>query len=63
MKFAQHNFFQEPKLALSKALVYLTLKAAGGGRIQPIGQEIACHFSQDHTMVPKFLDFMHKHPK
>ena len=23
----------------------------------------ACHFSQDHTMVPKFLDFIHKYPK
>ena len=28
----------------------LTLKHAGGGRIVPIGQEIACHFLQDHTM-------------
>ena len=35
----------------------------GGGRILPIGQEIACHFSQDHTMVTKFLGFIHKHPK
>merc|ERR1711894_784033 len=25
--------------------------------------ENACHFSQDHTMVTKFLDFIHKHPK
>ena len=44
-------------------LTSLTLKAAGGGRIQPIGQEITCHFSQDHTMVTKLLDFIHKHPK
>ena len=35
----------------------------GGGLRQPIGQEITCHFSQDHTMVKKFLDFIHKHPK
>ena len=35
----------------------------GGGWNPPIGQEIACHFSQDHTMVTKFLDFIHKHPK
>ena len=41
----------------------LTLKTAGGGRILPGAQEIACHFSQDHTMVTKFLDFIKKHPK
>ena len=34
----------------------------GGGLRQPIGQEIACHFSQDHAMVTKILDFIHKHP-
>jgi len=28
-----------------------------------IGQVIACHFSQDHTMVTKILDFIHKHLK
>ena len=28
----------------------------GGGRILPIGQEIACHFSQDHTMVTKLYN-------
>ena len=44
-------------LAIGKTL---TLKDPGG--ILPIGQEIACHFSQDHTMVTKFLDFIHKHP-
>ena len=38
-------------------------KNCGGGLIQSIGQENACHFSQDHTMVTKFLDFIHKHPK
>ena len=36
----------------------LTLKYPGRGRILPIGQEIACHFSQ----VTKILDFIHKHP-
>ena len=35
----------------------------GGGRILPGDQEITCHSSQDHTMVTKFLDFIHKHPK
>ena len=35
---------------------------AGGRLIQPICQEIACHFSQDHTMIAKFLDFINKHP-
>ena len=39
----------------------LTLKDAGGG-IPPIGQEIACHLSQDHAMVTKILNFIHKHP-
>jgi len=38
-------------------------KRPGGGLILPFGQEIACHFSQDHTMVTKFPDFIHKHPK
>ena len=28
----------------------------------PTGQEIACHFSQDHTVVTNILDFIHKHP-
>ena len=41
----------------------LTLKDAGGGRFLPIGQKIACHFSQDHTIVTKILDFVNKHPK
>ena len=42
----------------------LTLKDVGGrGLILPGGREIAFHFSQDHTMVTKFLDFIHKHPK
>ena len=39
----------------------LTLKDKGGGN-PPIGQDIACHFSQDHTVVTKFLDFIHTHP-
>ena len=42
--------------------IHLTLKLVGGGGILPIGQEIACHFSQDHTMITKFLDFIHTHP-
>ena len=41
---------------------HLTLRDAGGGRILPIGQEITYHFSEDHTMVTKFLDFIHKNP-
>ena len=39
----------------------LTLKDAGGPKVLT-GQEIACHFSQDHTVVTKILDFIHKHP-
>ena len=34
----------------------------GGGLKVPAGQEIACHFSQDHTVITKLLDFIHKHP-
>ena len=42
--------------------ILLTLKDAGGGGAKvPTGQEIACHFSQDHTVVTKILDFIHKH--
>jgi hypothetical protein len=42
---------------------FLTLKDPGGGGLrQPIGQDIACHFSQDHAMVTKIHDFIHKHP-
>ena len=33
----------------------------GGGLKVPTGQEIACHFSQNHTVVTKLLDFIHKH--
>ena len=41
----------------------LTLNDAGGGQNDPLqctGQEIAFHFSQDHAMVTKILDFIHK---
>ena len=48
---------------IDTAVLLLTLKDGGGGLIQSIGQENACNFSQDHTMVTKFLDFIHKHPK
>jgi hypothetical protein len=36
-------------------------EGGGGGPNVPTGQEIACHFSQDHAMVTKILDFIHKH--
>ena len=36
-------------------------KRHGGGNL-PIDQDIACHFSQDHTLVTKFLEFILKHP-
>ena len=39
----------------------LNPKGGGGGPKVPAGQEIACHFSQDHAMVTKILDFIHKH--
>ena len=41
----------------------LTLKEAGGGPKVPSGFPIGCHFSQDHAMVTKILDFIHIHPK
>ena len=37
-------------------------KRPGGGLRQPIGHKIACHFSQDHAMFTKILDFVHMHP-
>ena len=40
----------------------LNPKGGGGGSKCPIGQEIGSHFSQDHAMVTKILDFIHKHP-
>ena len=52
-----HAFFSNVMIKF-----FLTLKDMGGGWNHPTGQEIACHFSQDHTMVTKFLDFIHKHP-
>ena len=36
-------------------------KGCGGGHKVPTGQEIVCHFSQDHARVTKILDFIHKH--
>ena len=49
--------------ALAFPLSFVNPKTPGVGRNPPIGQEIACHFSQDHAMVKKILDFIHKHPK
>ena len=43
--------------------ILLTLKDAGGGPKVPSGFSIGCHFSQDHAMVTKILDFIHIHPK
>ena len=55
-------FFSIP-WCLLKPNYFNPKNCGGGGRILPRGQEIACHFSQDHTMVTKFLDFIKKHPK
>ena len=41
----------------------LTLSDAGGWSKCPYGFSIGCHFSQDHAMVTKILDFINKHPK
>ena len=35
----------------------------GGGPKVPSGVSIGCHFSQDHAMVTKILDFIHIHLK
>ena len=48
-------------LILPCILIRLTLKDAGGPKV-PSGQEIVCHFPQDHAMVTKNLDFIHKYP-
>ena len=37
-------------------------KGVGGASKCPIGQKIGYHFPQDHAMVTKILDFIHKHP-
>ena len=61
-----YNYQNDPLLAILISplfiLVILTLVEAGGGSKCPIGQEIGSHFSQDHAMVTKILDFIHKHP-
>ena len=44
-----------------KSYFFFNPKGGGGGLKVPAGQEIACHFSQDHTVVTKILDFIHKH--
>ena len=38
-------------------------KGCGGGPKVPGGFSIGCHFSQDHAMITKILDFTNKHPK
>ena len=40
----------------------LNPKGCGGGPKVPGGFLIGCHFSQDHAMVTKILDFIHIHP-
>ena len=45
-----------------KSAFVLNPKGGGGGPKVPAGQEIACHFSKDHAMVTKILDFIHNHP-
>ena len=36
-------------------------RCGGVGSKWPAGLEIACHFSQNHAMVTKILDFIQKH--
>ena len=38
-------------------------EGCGGGSKCPYGFLIGFHFSQDHAMVTKILDFINKHPK
>ena len=44
---------------------YIINPKPGGGSYVPTAQEIACHFSQDHTRVLKLLDFFKNdvHPR
>ena len=53
---------QCPQPSLTWEICLIWKDGRGGRLIQPIRQEIACHFSQDHTMIAKFLDFINKHP-
>ena len=53
----EHFFVQDFLVAAVLTLNY----TSGGGSKWPAGQEIACHFSQDHAVVTKILDFTHKH--
>ena len=62
--------FQYDRGNIGSLLVFMLIhitklnpKRWGGGLILPGGQEIARHFSQDHTMVTKFLYFIKKHLK
>ena len=57
----KENFSYKVKLTQYSVLGHFNPKGGGGGLKVPAGQEIACHFSQDHTVVTKILDFIHKH--
>ena len=39
------------------------MRGGPGGPKVPSGFSIGCHFSQDHAMVTKILEFINKHPK
>ena len=54
--------FNEDLEVIRPHLPSITPKGWGGGGLKvPTGQEIVCHFSQDHARVTKILDFVHKH--
>ena len=64
MKNRQHKnqTFNRWRIEFDSVVLIVNPKGGGGGLKVPAGQEIACHFSQDHTVVTKILDFIHKHP-
>ena len=50
--------FKLPEICVRKKVVHVLKEAVYSAR----RSENACHFSQDHTMVTKFLDFIHNIP-
>ena len=62
LKKIQSSLFKFINFKKGRLDFWLNPKGGGDGPKVPAGQEIVCHFSQDHAMVTKNLDFIHKHP-
>ena len=50
------------KIQCGQEVMSVNPKGGGRGPKVPSGFSIGCHFSQDHAMVTKILDFIHIHP-